>query len=113
MSELGRHEIVQDRIDGGVGVLHDTRKVEENVVSLDSQALDSIWENDDPEGEDAKGKQTEEKRENHSSQHHDDLSASTLVTGLAGRAGLGVGHKVSGDHGVQHDQHYQRQDEEQ
>lgn len=112
MSELRRHEIVQDRVDGGVGVLHDSREVEENVISLNSQTLQSIWENDDPEGKDAKGKQTEEKRENHSSQHHDDLSASTLVTGLAGGAGLGVSHKVSGDYGVQHNQHHQRQDEE-
>lgn len=56
MSELGRHQVVQDRIDSGVGVLHDPGKVEKDVVPFDTKIVEAVGVDDDPEGDDAEGK---------------------------------------------------------
>lgn len=36
VTELRGHQVVQDRVDGGVGVLHDAGEVEEAVVAFHS-----------------------------------------------------------------------------
>lgn len=65
VAEFRGHQVVQDRVDGGVGVLHNAREVEETVVSFHAEDLNGVGEDDDPDGEDAERKQAEEERQDH------------------------------------------------
>lgn len=74
VSELGGHEIVEDRVDGGVDVGHDTTEVEQVVVDLDVEGEDGLfWRHDDPECKGAERHQAYEEREYHGSKHHHHL----------------------------------------
>lgn len=66
IAELGGHEVVEDRVDGGVDVDHDSGEVEQVVVRLDVEREHCfLWCHDDPEGEGAEGHQTHEEGQNH------------------------------------------------
>lgn len=55
LAELGRHQVVQDRIDGGVQVEHDPAKIKQIVIRLHAQTLQIfIRSDDDPQREHAK-----------------------------------------------------------
>lgn len=67
VTEFRRHQVVQDRVDGGVCVLHDAREVKETVVPFHAQDLNGVGKDDDPDGEDSEGKQTDEEGQDDSS----------------------------------------------
>lgn len=61
VAELGRHQVVQDGVDGRVEVEHDAAEVEQVVVALDAQRRHRLrGHDDDPQGERPERQQTQE-----------------------------------------------------
>lgn len=70
LSELGRHDVVQDGVDGGVDVEHDPREVEEQVEGFHINDIENIdLQSHDPQGEDLEGQHAREEEADHGEQH--------------------------------------------
>lgn len=118
LTELGRHQVVENRIDGRVQVQHDPAEVQQVVVGLHAQTLHVFVRcNDDPQGEHAKGQEAGEECHYDSAQHENDLLARLVAELRLIGAHLGQGHVVGNqilgydrvqnyeDHQGQHKEH--------
>ncbi len=74
--EFGGHDVVEDGIDGGIEVEHDSTKVEHVVVRLGSHHLDVlVRRQDEPQREDLEGQEADEEEDDHRAQHRHHLSS--------------------------------------
>lgn len=116
VAELGRHQVVQDRVQGGVDVHHDPAEEQQQVEVLDADQLHDVVvgrRQDDPQDERAERQQAQEERRDHRAQHEHHLPAVPERRSVrVGRHDPGVGHQVPGDDHVQYGQHGQRHHEE-
>lgn len=70
LAKLGRHDVVQDRIDGRVDVKHDSREVQEKVERFNIHYVKYInLQGDNPQGENLEGEHACEKEADHRDQH--------------------------------------------
>lgn len=95
VSELGGHQIVQNRVDGRVEVQHDSAEVKDVVVPLHTQAVHLFRGHEyEPEGEDPERDETDEEQEDYSAQHEDHLLSGTRVAAFGFLDGHhdGIGH---------------------
>lgn len=114
-AELGGGHVVEDRVDGGVDVVHDAAEVEEVVVDVDAQGVDGLMgDGHDPEEEYTQRHQTQEEEEDYRGQHHDHLPPRPhLRVLLLVRQFVGVHQQLASDDSVHPHQEQQRQEEEQ
>jgi len=70
LSEPGGHGVVEDRVDGGVDVEHQTREVQEVVEQLHVYMfMDLVRRYDHPYGQNLEGKKTGKEEYDNSAQH--------------------------------------------
>ena len=78
--ELGRHDVVEDRVDGRVEVEHHPAEVEGVVVGLHAETLHVlVGRQDDPQREEAERQQADEEEDDHRAQHGHHLAAGAQV----------------------------------
>ena len=78
--EFGGHDVVEDGIDGGIEVEHDSTKVEHVVVRLGSHHLDVlVRRQDEPQGEDLEGQEADEEEDDDRAQHGHHLATGPQV----------------------------------
>lgn len=115
LAELGRHEVVQNGIHGGVQVQHDPAEVQNVVVLLDSQCKNIFLGCDyDPQSEPAKRQQAHEETDHDRGQHENDLFAILQnIAAVSVRDYSRIVHQVLRNDAVQDQQDEERYEEEQ
>lgn len=79
-AEFGRHDVVQNRIDGRIEVEHDTTEIQSVIVSFNTHRLHLlVGRQDDPQRENAERQQTNEEESHYGAQHGNHLAACSQV----------------------------------
>lgn len=83
MAEFGRHQIVEDGVDGGVEVEHNATQIQEAVVGVDADIMDCVAISDYyPQSENAKREEASEERHDHGHQHQHHLEQKQEIKNL-------------------------------
>lgn len=111
------HKVIEDGIDCRVEVEHHPAKIDNTVVTLITEGNDGLndglWRVDyDPEGQCSEGKKTDEKAENHRSQHQDHLFA--MLEQIISRTPTycRICHQMLSDDCIENKKDHKRNDEE-
>lgn len=109
MPKLGRHQIVENRIDGRVEVEHNAARVQNAVIVVQFHAHQVIAGRQNyPQDEDAERQQAQEEGHHHRDQHGDHLFSGSRVERALRAVGARVRHQVSGDYEVHENKQYER-----